>query len=188
MLYNDSAYLYYKEAYEFTTWLLKTGKKIDIDGDGELDEGQGLEQLRVENIVGSEIVGNSVKKSNDDYQFDTYEFTNTGSIFDGNIEYSNSNFNRHRADVIRAVITTNLSTAIAGYKKYSNTANVEFLMPKISETDWELLENNVCIATFFFFFKVGGKTYNNYAVISNNFNKEYVDENDIYISTNRNTY
>ena len=188
MLYNDSAYLYYKEAYEFTTWLLKTGKKIDIDGDGELDEGQGLEQLRVENIVGSEIVGNSVKKSNDDYQFDTYEFANTGSIFDGNIEYSNSNFNRHRADVIRAVITTNLSTAIAGYKKYSNKANVEFLMPKISETDWELLENNVCIATFLQGIKVGDKTYNNYAVIANNFNKEYVDENDIYILTKENTY
>ena len=144
--------------------------------------------MKVENIIGSEAVGNIVKKSNDDYQFDTYEFANTGNIFDGNIEYSNSSFNRHRADVIRAVITTNLSTAIAGYKKYSNTANVEFLMPKISETDWELLENNVCIATFLQGMKVGGKTYNNYAVIANNFNKEYVDENDIYILTKENTY
>ena len=61
-------------------------------------------------------------------------------------------------------------------------------MPKISETDWELLENNVCIATFLQGMKVGGKTYNNYAVIANNFNKEYVDENDIYILTKENTY
>ena len=32
------------------------------------------------------------------------------------------------------------------------------------------------------------KTYNNYAVIANNFNKEYVDENDIYILTTEKTY
>ena len=98
----------------------------------------------------------------------------------GDIEYSNSNFNRHRADVIRAIITTNLSTAITGFKKYSNS-DVEYIMPKISETDWELLENNVCIATFMQGIKVGDKTYNSYAVIPNNFNKEFVDENDIYI-------
>ena len=34
---NNSAYLYYKEAYEFTTWLLDTGSKVDIDGDGVKD-------------------------------------------------------------------------------------------------------------------------------------------------------
>ena len=61
-------------------------------------------------------------------------------------------------------------------------------MPKISETDWELLENNVCIATFMQGLKVGDKTYNSYAVIPNNFTKEYVDENDIYILKNDNTY
>ena len=37
IFYNDSAYLYYKEAYEFTTWLLGDGEKIDIDGDGVKD-------------------------------------------------------------------------------------------------------------------------------------------------------
>ena len=173
---NNYAYLYYKEAFEFTTWLLEDGKKVDIDGDGVLDEGQNLQNLSKEHII-------------DSANYSGYEFVDAGKIFDSTdskIQYSNSNFNRHRADVIRAVITTNLSTAITGYKKYSNTTGVEFLMPKISEKDWELLENNICIASFMQGIKVKGsdKTYNSYCVIPNNFNKEFVDENDIYILTN----
>ena len=145
--------------------------------------------MKVENIIGSQVDDNIVKKADDNYQFESYEFANTktGYIFDGNIEYSDSNFNRHRADVIRAIITTNLSTAISGFKKYSNK-NIDFLMPKISEIDWELLENNICIATFLQGMKVGDKTYNNYAVIPNNFTKEYVDENDIFILKSDKTY
>lgn len=146
--------------------------------------------MKVENIIGSKVDGNVVKKdeTKEDFQFESYEFADTGYIFNGNIQYSDSNFNRHRSDVIRAVITTNLSTAISGYKKYSSAQNVDFFMPKISESDWELLENNICIATFLQGMKVGDKTYNNYAVIANNFTKEYVDENDIYILTTEKTY
>ena len=185
---NNSAYLYYKEAYEFTTWLLDDGKKVDIDGDGVLDSGQNLRELTVEDIVGAKKEGNLVKRSNNQYQFDNYEFADAGRIFEGNVQYSNSNFNRHRADVIRAVITTNLSTAISSYGVYTNSKDIEYLMPKISDRDWELLENNICIATFLQGMKVGDKTYNNYAVIPNNFNKEYVDEDDIYILTTDYTY
>ena len=177
---NNYAYLYYKEAYEFTKWLLEDGKKVDIDGDGVLDEGQNLQNLTKNNIIESTNYGG-------------YDFVDVGRIFDSSnskIQYSNSNFNRHRADVIRAIITTNLSTAITGYKKYSNTTGVEFLMPRISEKDWELLENNICIATFMQGIKVKGsdKTYNSYCVIPNNFNKEFIDENDIYILTTEGTY
>lgn len=189
---NNYAYEYYKEAYEFTTWLLNSGVYIDIDGDGTLDEGQNLESLTVENIIGAKKEGNFIKKRNDQYQFEDYEFTDVNKIFgfneDTHIEYSNSNFNRHRADVIRAVITTNLSKAITGYKKYSNADDVDFMMPKISEIDWELLENNICIASFLQGLKVGDKTYNSYCVIPNNSNKEYVDENDIYLLKTDNTY
>lgn len=185
---NNSAYWYYKDAYDFTTWLLEDGKSVDIDGDGILDSGQNLKELRVEDIVGSRIEGDVIKKENNQYQFDNYEFASAGKIFDGNIQYSNSNFNRHRADVIRAVITTNLSTAISSYGFYTNSNNIEYVMPKISERDWDLLENNICIATFLQGIKVGDKTYNNYSVIPNNFNKEYVDEDDIYVLTTDYTY
>ena len=157
IFHNNSAYLYYKEAYEFTQWV-----KANLGG------------LSKSNIMESE-------------NYAGYKFADVGNIFEGDIEYSNSNFNRHRADVIRAIITTNLSTAITGFQKYSNS-EIEFLMPKISETDWELLENNVCIVTFMQGLKVGDKTYNSYSVIPNNFNKEFVDENDIYILKSDKTY
>ena len=187
---NNSAYLYYKEAYEFTNWVL-TDQILIIDG----KEVEGLNlsksgnELTPSQIVGSKTEDNLIKKADDSYPFDTYELLNVGNIFEGNIEYSNSNFNRHRADIIRAVITTNLSKAITGYKNFTNTS-VEYIMPKISETDWELLENNVCVAAFLQGLKIGtsDKTYNNYAVVANNYTKEYIDENDICILTKENTY
>lgn len=173
---NITGYQYYKEAYEFTTWLLTDQKIIDVDGDGTLDKGENLQGLTTANIVDNSP------------NYAGYKFANVGNIFNlSNIEDSDSNFNRHRADVIRAVITTNLSTAISGFSKYSNSGE-EFVMPKISETDWELLENNICIATFLQGIRIGGKEYNNYSVVPNNFNKEFVDESDIYIIKNDNTY
>ena len=177
---NNYAYLYYKESYEFTKWLLEGGIEVDIDGDGTKDAGQNLQNLTINNIVQSE-------------NYSGYDFADVGSIFDSTtskIQYSNSNFNRHRSDVIRAIITTNLSKAITGYKLYSKTTGVSFLMPKISDTDWELLENNICIVAFMQGINVKGsdKRYNSYCVIPNNFNKEFVDENDIYILTTDTTY
>lgn len=161
---NNTGYQYYKEAYDFTNWLLET---------------EGLKNLTTDNI-------DKTSPSYDGYNF--VEINNGKTIFNkNNIEDSDSNFNRHRADVIRAVITTNLSTSISGFSKYSSSGE-EFIMPKISEIDWELLENNVCIATFLQGLRVGGKAYNNYAVVPNNSHKEYVDENDIYILKNDNTY
>lgn len=156
---NSSAYEYYKNAYEFTKWVR-----------------ENLGGLKAGDIIQENI--------SDDKK---YEFVDVGKIFEGNIQDSDSNFNRHRADVIRSIISTNLQASIAGFSKYSNSGE-EFLMPKISENDWELLENNVCMATFLQGMKIGGKTYNNYSVVPNNFNKEFIDENDIYILKNDNTY
>ena len=156
---NNYAYNYYKEALDFTNW------------------------------VNTELAGltiSNINKNNKSYE--KYDFTDVGNIFEGNMQDSDSNFNAHRADVIRAIISSNLPAAISGFGKFSKATNTEFLMPKISETDWELLENNICVAAFLQGMKVGDKTYNNYAVVPNNFNKEYVDENDIYILKTDNTY
>ena len=156
---NNYAYNYYKESHDFTEWIRNN-----------------LAGLTVENI----------NKNNKSYA--EYDFANVGNIFEGNFQDSDSNFNAHRADVIRAIISSNLPSAISGFGNFSKAVNTEFLMPKISETDWELLENNVCVAAFLQGMKVGDKTYNNYAVVPNNFNKEFVDENDIYILKTDNTY
>ena len=156
---NNYAYNYYKESHDFTEWIRNN-----------------LAGLTISDI-------NKINKS-----YEKYDFADVGNIFEGNFQDSDSNFNAHRADVIRAIISSNLPSAISGFGNFSKAVNTEFLMPKISETDWELLENNVCVAAFLQGMKVGDKTYNNYAVVPNNFNKEFVDENDIYILKTDNTY
>ena len=162
---NTLAFEYYRDAYVFTNWV-----KENLDG------------ITKNNIVTTE-------------NYDGYEFTDVGNIF-GDIDSNNSyiedldsSFNRHRKEVIRAVIQTNLSTAISGFSTYSQAeGNIQFIMPKISEENWDLLENNVCIATFLQGFPIGNKTYNGYAVVPNTKTKELVDAKDIYLLKTDNTY
>lgn len=116
------------------------------------------------------------------------ETTNATNIFDDkNIEKYNSNFNQHRKAVIRNVVETNLKTAITSFDSNAN-ANNDFVMPKISETDWDIIENNVCAISFLQGMSIGSKIYNGYAVSANTLTREYIDENDIYILMNDNTY
>lgn len=142
---NKSAYIYYRDSYNFTNWVM--------ENIGDL--------------------------SSDDAEGNTY--TKIDKIFDGDIQSSDSNFYRHKSEVIRKNIETNLSTAITSF-------NGGYILPKLSETDWELVENNVCMLTFLQGLSIGSKIYNGYCVVPNSLTKEYVDENDIYILTKSNTY
>lgn len=157
---NNYGYEYYKDAYDFTNRVLND---------------YGLRNLTVSDIYNYDDV-----KDN---------FITSGNIFEGRIQESDSKFNEHRAEVIRYVIEGNLKTSISEFSRYSKAKeNVDFIMPKISETDWEILANNVCIATFLQGMSIGGKVYNGYSVVPNNLNKEHVDENDIYILTTTGEY
>ena len=57
-------------------------------------------------------------------------------------------------------------------------------MPKISDIDWDIIENDVCTIGFVQGLTLGNKIYNSYCVVSNTLTKEYVDEDDIYIGDN----
>ena len=113
-----------------------------------------------------------------------------GKIFENKkIEYSSSNFNLHRKEVIRQAIESNLSIAIANYNTYSNAdENVNFQMPKLKETEWEMVENEISIISFLQGLNIGGKSYNGYTVVTNNKNEEFVDEESIYITTSDGYY
>lgn len=162
---NNSAYQYYKDAYIFTDWVrsnlgeLNTSNAVGVDT----------------NEFNSAVIFGEEKEENK---------TGTGN---GYIQEYDSIFNMHRSEIIRYTVTKNLSSAIAGYKSNLNPTE-EFIMPKISDTDWNLIENNVSIITFLQGFKIGGRSYNKYCVVANNLNKEYIDENDIYILGNDNIY
>lgn len=157
---NKSAYQYYKSAYEFTTWV--NGNLNDISTTDAIIEGDSLKSIFGEYQIFKEDTGDTVYYEN-----------------------PSSNFNKHRQAVIRHVIETNLSTAIAGF---SSSVNSEFIMPKLSETDWEIVENNVTCISFLQGLSLGSKRYNGYSVVANTLSKEYVSENDIYIVKNDNTY
>ena len=168
---NNSAYKYYKSAYEFTN-------KIRRD--------LGLSNLSSKNAV--DIDGNPIEVFSEFKIFgEDDDYKTTGKDGQGYIQDADSNFNEHRSAVIRYTIEKNLSAAIAGYTEYSNI-DTDYIMPKISDIDWEKMENNVSIATFLQGFKIGGRDYNQYCVVANNLNKEYVEENDIYILGNDKTY
>ena len=161
---NKSAYTYYRDAYEFTNWV-KDNLATLMTNDAQVDEDKADFKRASNNRL-------------------VFNFGTTNNL----VQYSNSFFNVHRKEIIRYVIETNLSTAITGFSKYSNSNQSVFIMPKISEVDWELLENNICVATFMQGMSLGGKVYNGYSVVPNNLTKEYVDEEDIYILKNNNTY
>lgn len=162
---NNSAKNYYKEAAELRSF---------IDNN--------LSQLTVNDIVDTD--GNKFTTDKNPYQ---KLKENGGKIFDfTNIENEDSNFNTHRRDVIKYSIERNLSIAISNYNNYSN-ASTNFQMPKLKETDWDTIMNNISIISFLQGLSIGGKVYNGYAVINNNKNSDVVTEDSIYIKTNDST-
>lgn len=148
---NSSAKSYYIEAYKFTTWV-----------------NANLSSLKPEH---AQVGDNEQLKK-----------TSTGAIFSNNqIEYSSSNFNLHRKEVIRYSIESNLSAAIANFNSYTNSTT-DFQMPKLKETEWEMLENDISIISFLQGLNIGGKIYNGYTVVTNNKTEEVVKEESIYIT------
>ena len=199
---NKSAYIYYKRAYEFSSMVL--GHTLP-DQDNYVDKSNNP-QKQTYNL--SEL------KTGDAYIYAYPEIDNTTGItllneyddgnvkiFDGDIHLASSNFNKHRKAIIRYVIETNMSSAISGFSSSvmnpkgiqnlegtDSGAYREFIMPKISETDWDIIQNDVCEISFLQGLNMGSKKYNGYAVVANMLTKEYIDEDDIYILKDDDTY
>ena len=81
--------------------------------------------------------------------------------------------------VIKNSIQTNLLTAISTYNTHANT--YEYMLPKISEVDWYTITNKVCVISFLQGIPIGTKYFNNYSVVSNSKNEEFIDKDAIYI-------
>lgn len=120
---------------------------------------------------------------------DYYIFTGIESegLNNTSIEDSSSNFNQHRLSVIRHTVEKNLSVAIANYNNFSGVS-ANFQMPKLQETDWDLLLNNITMISFLQGLSIGGKVYNGYSIVPNTKNEELVSEDSIYIADNNQYY
>lgn len=186
--HNKSAYEYYKNAYEFSKAVLSsttttlTNYYDKTDPNRPIKKGYGLSNLQSGN---AEYYDNTASESTTQLKeygnFKIFDCTN------GSMEKANSNFNKHRKSIIRYVVETNLVAAISGYR--SKNVNVdEFIMPKISDENWDFIENSPCAIAFMQGMNLGTKKYNGYSVVRNTLSKEYIDENDIYILKTDGTY
>lgn len=155
-LMDTSAIEYYNEAYEFSTW--------------------------VNNEIGNRITDRNAE------DHEALEYVSGSAIFNlsstNDPELKSSQFNAHRAEVIKHSIITNLSSAIAAYNRQSGylVTEYQFALPKMKEEQWDMIENNITIISFMQGLPMGGfKYYNGYTVLSNDKNKEVVKDDSIYI-------
>ena len=133
----------------------------------EFIQSTGLYNLTTDNIV---------KETDSDY------YSIDGTLFAGDVEAEDSNFNTHRIDVIKHSIERNLSIAISNFNNYSGVST-DFQMPKLKDSDWDKIMDNISIISFFQGANIGGKVYNGYSIITNTKNEDVVMEDSIYIKT-----
>lgn len=161
---NNLAQEYYKQAFELKDYMISNGI-ADLRTSDAVDE------------KGNKIYspsGENKTPINSDYEI--FDFDNSKGI-----ENQESNFNRHRLEVIRYSIEKNLSIAIGNFNDYSGLTT-EFRMPKLKEEEWDLILNNMSVISFMQGLSIGGKVYNGYSIVPNNKNEEVVTEDSIYIA------
>lgn len=158
-LTNDvSAINYYTESYAFSKWVEENLKNIKVS---DMNDNENNEEITIY----------------EDEQKNTYIFKNA--------EDEKSLFNLHKREVIKQSVISNLNQAITGYSRNSEG---NFYLPVLSETDWDQILTNVSIITFVQNIPIGMKYYNNYAIATSTSNKEYVDPDEIYLSTTDDKY
>lgn len=168
---TTSAREYYREAYNFSKWVT-----------------ENIGNIKQEHIVASD--GNTGGKGLEFDAGDNKIFDMSSNSADpaqkNDPENGESTFNQHRVAIIKNTIITNLITAINSYNSYSKS--YEYALPELTEEDWEKVVNNVCVISFMQGMPMGGKYFNNYVVIPNDRNNEFVDIDSVYILTKDGTY
>ncbi len=157
--YTNSAKDYYKDAWIFSKWVNDNISGI-IQKNGNIVDGDKLEFN-----AGESKIFEMEKQDPEDPA---------------------STFNQHRIAVIKNSIETNLIAAINSYN--GNDTSYAYALPKLLEEEWEKVVNNVCIISFMQGIPIGGKYFNNYVVIPNDKNNEFVDTDSVYLLTSNGEY
>lgn len=166
---KSSSYEYYKEAYDFSKWVYET-------------LGQGSNAIKQTHIVTGNNGADLTFNAGDKAIFNIAESSDPTT----DPENPSSMFNQHRMAVIRNAIETNLVTAINSYN--SNASSFEYALPRLAEEDWEKVTNNVSMISFMQGMPIGTKYFNDYIVIPNDKNNEFVDEDALYLISNDGKY
>ena len=156
------AHKYFDEAKEFSDWVNNT---LDwVTQEYAVDEyGNKIDFEELQGSTGTEKI------------FDTTRDTN-------NPFSSNSIFDENRRVIIKHTIQTTLTAAIGSYNDYSGVT-YEFALPVLTETDWDKIQNHICVLSFLQGLPIGSKYYNDYVILTNDKNEEYISKDAIYITT-----
>lgn len=157
--HTQSAREYYTEAYNFSKWV------TDNIGDIRQSEGHIVNSNQLEFDAGNSKIFNMNEQDPED---------------------GASAFNQHRMAVIKNMIKTNLVAAVNSYN--SNAGSYAYAVPELNEEEWEKIVNNVSVIAFMQGIPIGSKIFNDYAVVPNDKNNEFVDTDSIYLITSDGQY
>lgn len=183
-------YYYYKHAIEFSKRVYPALSMIDLSN---IFDSEGFVIDNTDSISDYFTQKYNITPSPEDNPDGNTSHTisnyDTKKIFDYNQsnndpELEISSFNQHRMDVIIKSIESNLVSTIGGFNAYYSSS-YQYDMPALSEIDWNKIANNVTVVAFMQGMTIGNyKFYNNYSVVANTKNKEYVSKNSIYVEDN----
>lgn len=193
--YNKDGIKIYKDditlgTFDNDLFLYKNNKRIGIgtidftpvNSAKQYNDSFGTEFEEVINKIRDD--GDDVRPVNEDgtEEINDVAFTGCSIVFDvnNNPEDPASDFTEHKRAIIQRSIKSNLYTAMANFSRNS-TSSYQFRMPQVDETEWDKVVSNVGIIAFMQGIPMGNKYYNDYCIVSNNNNKEYVGEDSIYI-------
>lgn len=162
---------YYAKAYMFSNWVYE-----NLSGIRESDiENSGL-SLVIDDNVQDIGYGDTTLISSLIHDFST----SSNPIFSTaeDPENGESIFYEHKRNVIQNSINYNLAVAMLSYSQMASMR--EYNMPIFSETEWDIILNNVSVVTFMQGLNCGLKYYNNYAIATSVNNEITVTTNEIY--------
>lgn len=171
-IYRDySAVSYYVEAYAFTNWI---GKRLG----GEVTQTRVKFNEETKKYESERVV----------IKTETREGRQKG-IFEidaeNDMEKENSLIVEHKREIMIDSINSNLNLSISNYSR--NSPN-DYRLPVLQASDWDQIFKNISMIAFFQGVPIGLKTYNNYAITTSTQNRDYVDPDEIFFSSNATNY
>ena len=186
-------YYYYKNAKEFSDDVYKYIRGIDLYKSvikSDTYNNTGKHMINTESSDGTptnsyHMKFQYTKDTGKIFDYKMTENVNGNSVRTNDPEAESSYFNQHRIDVIISNVESELASAIANFNNYQYNSSYDFRMPTVSENDWYKVANNVNIMAFMQGFAVGNyKFYNNYALVSDTKNKEFISKENIFVQKN----
>lgn len=159
-------------------------------------DGKLIEDTNSRSLSGEILDSSAQKYKEDSESFTNWVNTNVANnnqnsplyiYSDNDPDNYGSRFNEHRRDIIQKSIKSNIESTLFHYNGGTDTSTFEFKMPELDETEWDKIINNVNLISFMQGIPLRNKYYMGYSVVTNTQSKEFVDPDEIYLLTDKNS-